>query len=179
MLEGWDGIPPGRPQALSLSGYSFGLSYPGLNNFQNVEIVYQAGYQVCGEAQTVSAGAASVNAPYGAWGSDVGVTYANGAALTKVASGPALGQYALGPSAGAYVFNAADNGQGVLISYGFIPSDLADACNELVSERYKYSQRIGEKSHSLGGNETVSFDTGRMTPLIVSMLQPYKRVTFA
>ena len=75
-----------------------------------------------------------------------------------------------------YTFNSGDNGAAVLISYGFVPSDLADACIELVSERYKYSERIGEKSHSLGGNETVSFDNSRFTPLVTAMLQPYRNV---
>ena len=174
MLEAWDGLPPGRPQALSLSGYSFGLALPAARNFQDVQIVYQAGYQVTNEAQTIASGQATVNAPYGAWASDMGVTYANGTPLTKVASNPAVGQYALGASAGTYDFNADDDGQGVLISYGFIPSDLADACIELLSERYKYSQRIGETTHSLGGNETVGFDNARLTPLVMSMLQPYR-----
>jgi len=176
MLEGWDGAPPGRPQTLSLSGYSFGLSFPGARNFQDVQIVYVTGYQVSGEAQVVSGGKASVIAPYGAWASDCGVAYANGAALVSVPSSPAVGEYALDTEAGVYDFNAGDNGQTVLISYGYVPADLADACVELVSERYRYSQRIGERSHSLGGNETVSFDATRLTPLIQSILAPYRQL---
>lgn len=176
MLEAWDGTPPGRPQTLALSGYSFGLGYPGARNFQDVQIVYQAGYQVTNEPQTVIGGTVTVAAPYGAWASDAGVTYADGAALAVVSGSPAVGQYASGASPGSYAFNAGDNGQVVLISYGFVPADLAQAAIELVSEMYKYSQRVGEKSHSLGGNETVSFDTSRMTPLIQSMLQPYRNI---
>jgi len=176
MLEAWDGTPPGRPQTLSLSGYSFGLCCPGARNFQDVQIVYQAGYQVTNESQVIGGGAASVSAPYGAWASDAGVTYASGTPLQAVPGTPAAGQYALGPAAGGYVFNAADNGQTVLISYGFVPADLAQAAIELVSEMYKYSQRVGERSHSLGGNETVAFDTSRMTPLIQSLLQPYRHI---
>lgn len=170
VFEQWDGAPPGRPQALSLRGYSFPC------DAQSVTIVYQSGYQMTAEPQTVSGGAATVNATYGKWASDVGVAYANGAALTKVASAPAVGQYALGANAGTYDFNAGDDGAAVLISYGFVPSDLADACIELVSERFKYSERIGEKTHSLGGNETVAFDATRFTPLIAAMLQPYKNL---
>jgi hypothetical protein len=170
VCEQWDGAPPGRPQALSLRGYSF------RQGAQNVAIVYQSGYQVTAEPQTVSGGAATVNAPYGNWASDVAVTYANGVELTKVASAPSVGQYALDANAGTYDFNAGDDGAPILISYGFVPSDLADACIELVSERFKYSERIGEKTHSLGGNETVAFDTTRFTPLIAAMLQPYKNL---
>ncbi|MGD0144685.1 MAG: hypothetical protein ABSC92_16155, partial [Rhizomicrobium sp.] len=170
VVEQWDGAPPGRPQALSLRGHAFCLGA------QTATIVYQSGYQVSAELQTVSGGTATVNAPFGAWASDMGVIYADGAALTPVASSPAVGQYALGAAAGSYDFNAGDDGASVLISYGFVPSDLADACIELVSERIKYSERIGERTHSLGGNETVAFDTTRLTPLIAGMLQPYKNL---
>jgi hypothetical protein len=174
--EQWDGAPPGRPQALALRGYSFGPSFPGAQNSQNVLVVYEAGYQVTAEAQTVDAETATVDAPFGAWASDEGVTYANGTPLQLVSDVPLVGQYQLSATPGAYIFNGADNGAAVLISYGFIPSDLADACIELVAERYKYSERIGEKSHSLGGNETVSFDNSRLTPLVTAMLQPYRNV---
>jgi len=170
VVEQWSGVPPGRSQALSLRGYSFP------QGAQNATIVYQSGYQVTAEPQTVSSGTATVNAPFGNWASDVGVSYANGMALTQVASAPAVGQYALDATAGTYDFNAGDDRASILISYGFVPSDLADACIELVSERFKYSERIGEKTHSLGVNETVAFDTTRFTPLIAAMLQPYKNL---
>lgn len=48
---------------------------------------------------------------------DLGVTYAGGNALTKVASSPAQGQYSV--SAGVYTFAAADAGASVLISYEY------------------------------------------------------------
>jgi hypothetical protein len=170
-IESWDGAPPGRAQTLSLAGYSLG------RGAQSIRIVYQAGYQVSAEPQTVTNGTVSVLAPYGAWASDAGVTYANGTPLVAVSGAPAMGQYALTPDApGSYAFNAGDNGAAILISYGFIPADLADACIELVSERFKYAQRIGENTHSLGGNETVAFDNTRLTPLVMSLLQPYRHV---
>ena len=172
--EQWDGTPPGRPQALLLRGYSFGQTFPGAGNGQNVLVTYRAGYEVTNEPQTVIAGIATVNAPFGEWASDAGVTYANGTALQAVSGSPAVGQYQISTTPGVYNFNAGDNGAAILISYGFVPSDLADACIELVAERYKYSERVGEKSHSLGGNETVSFDTSRFTPLVTAMLQPYR-----
>jgi hypothetical protein len=176
VCEAWDGTPPGRPQTLSLKGFSFGSSWPGAGNAQNVGVAYQAGYQVSDEPQTVASGVATVLAPYGAWASDMGVAYADGLAMAKVESAPAIGEYALGNTPGQYVFNAGDNGAAVAISYGFVPADISDACIELVSERFKYAQRIGEKTHSLGGNETVSFDNTRFTPLVEAMLQPYRNV---
>lgn len=170
-LEPWNGAPPGRPQILSLR--SFG---DALTGGRRLDIAYRAGYAVLDEPQTIAGGALTAAAPYGAWGTDEGVAYADGVPLSAVASAPAQGQYAPGATAGTYLFNAADNGAAVLLSYGYVPADLADACIELVAERYKYAQRIGEKSHSLGGNETVSFDNTRLTPLVVSLLQPYRRV---
>jgi hypothetical protein len=177
VLEQWDGTPPGRAQTLSLQGYSFGISVPGITNSQNVEFVYEAGYQTTSEPQTVANGSATVLAPYGAWASDTGVNYADGTPLIAVTGAPAVGQYQVTPGEpGSYTFNSGDNGANILISYGFIPADLADACIELVGERFKYAQRIGETSHSLGGNETVSFNATRFTPLITALLQPYRNV---
>lgn len=48
---------------------------------------------------------------------DLGVTYANGNALTLVASGPTAGQYSV--SAGVYTFATADANAAVLISYEY------------------------------------------------------------
>jgi hypothetical protein len=140
-LEPWDGVPPGRAQTLSLEGFRFA------RGALVVEIVYRAGYQVTAEAQTVANAGAGVLAPYGAWASDGGVSYADGTPLVAVTGPPAVGQYQLTANApGSYTFNAGDNGAGVLITYGFVPADLADACIELVSERFRYAQRIGEKN---------------------------------
>ncbi|HWE06949.1 MAG TPA: hypothetical protein VG274_09590 [Rhizomicrobium sp.] len=174
-LEPWDGTPPGRAQEIVLCDYYFG--YWGTGKTQNTQVVYQAGYQVSAEPQTIVNGTAIVTAPYGAWASDVGVTYADGTPLVPVTGAPAIGQYQLTPGMpGSYTFNTGDNGAAVLISYGFVPADLADACIELASERFRYAQRIGEKTHSLGGNETVSFDNARFTPLVAALLQPYRNL---
>jgi hypothetical protein len=170
-LEPWNGVPPGRAQVLALNGFCFA------RGAQNVAIAYSAGYQVSAEEETVAAGSVTVLAPYGNWALDGGVSYANGTPLVAVGGAPSPGQYQLAPNApGTYNFNAGDNGQAVLITYGYVPADLADACIELVGERFKYAQRIGEISHSLGGNETVSFDNARFTPLVTQLLAPYRHV---
>ncbi|HUO92562.1 MAG TPA: hypothetical protein VMU22_06560 [Rhizomicrobium sp.] len=166
-LDAWNGVPPGRMQALRLRGYLFGGP---------VEVTYEAGYRVTAEPHVVLDEQVEATAPYGPWASDEGVTYASGTALIATTGNPTAGQYALDSIAGIYDFSAGDLAATVLFSYGFVPYDLADACIELVAERYRYAQRIGEKSHSLGGNETVAFDTTRFTPLVMQLLQPYRNI---
>jgi len=171
VLEPWDGFPPGRPQAVSLRGYEY------CRGFSNVNITYTAGFVIQNEPQTVPASGSytvNVNAPQGAWGADQGVTYANGTALTAVVSSPSHGQYTV--SAGTYTFASADANAAVLISYSYVPSDVGHACMELVGERYRYKNRIGEVSKSLGGQETMAFSQKDIPDFIRTLLQPYKRV---
>jgi hypothetical protein len=170
VLEPWNGFPPGRPQAVSLRGYAYG------KGFSNVSITYTAGYVINNEPQTVplSGYSVSVNAPFGAWGMDQGVTYASGTMMTPVSANPAQGQYAV--SAGTYTFSSADAGANVLISYSYVPTDVGHACMELVGERYRYKGRIGETSKSLGGQETMAFSQKDMPDFIRTLLQPYRRI---
>ncbi len=173
-LETGDGIPPGRPQALDL----FGRQYqPGR---QSLVVTYNAGYAVQNEAQTVPAAPPqqlAAFAPYGPWGSDLGVTYAStGTPLTPVQAAPGAGQYSV--SAGAYVFSAADAGQSVSFSYGYVPQDIMQAALELSAERFRAAERIGLRSKSVGGQETIAYDMDPMSAPILSMLRPYKRVAF-
>jgi hypothetical protein len=171
-LEPDDGVPPGRPQALDL----FGRRYP--SGRQSLVVSYSAGYAVQNEAQAIPAAAPlqlSAFSPYGAWGSDLGVTYTStGASLMAVSASPGAGQYMV--SAGAYGFSAADAGQSVSLSYGYVPQDIAQAALELAAERFRAADHIGLKSKSIGGQETIAYDTGAMSAPIQSMLQPYKRV---
>lgn len=197
LLSPWDGFSTGVPQALTLNGYAYSNSnYAGgsqpytapLNDGftrapamyraqQNVEVDYVTGYIVQNEPATIPAAnpyqitAAQI---LGTWGQDDGVTFAlGGAALVKVASGPASGQYAV--TNGLYTFAAADTGKGVNINYSYIPPDIEQACIELVGERYSYKGRIGQKSSSLGGQVTTSYNTGALTDSIKLMLNPYRR----
>lgn len=187
-VPGWildtqpDPFGPGIMQSIWLRGYTFSAGYqgfPAIGGVQSVTLTYMAGYQVTGEAQTVPATpgpyTVAVNAPLGAWGSDSGVTYAlTGLPLLPVASSPAQGQYSV--AAGVYTFNAADQGAAVLISYGFIPADLALACTQWVGELIAYEDRIGLRSKSLGGQETMAYDTSAIPPRVESAIQPYRRV---
>jgi hypothetical protein len=173
-LQPGDAAPPGRPQAIDL----FGDCYrPGP---QSLVVSYRAGYAVQGEAQAVpSAGPFQISAlaPYGPWASDLGVVYAStGAALAPVAAAPGAGQY--GVSAGVYAFSAADAGQALALSYGYAPQDVAQAALELAAERFRAAEHIGLRSKSVGGQETIAYDSSAIPAVVLAMLQPYKRVTF-
>jgi hypothetical protein len=168
-----DGVPPGRPQALNLFGHQYG---PGR---QSLVVSYRAGYAVQNEARSVPAVSPlqlQAYSPYGVWGSDLGVIYAATAApMTSVAASPGAGQYTV--NAGAYGFSVADAGQSVLISYGYVPQDIAQAALELAAERFRAAERIGLRSKSIGGQETIAYDVSAVSAPIQAMLQPYRRVS--
>ncbi len=178
IIQPWDGTPPGQPQAIDIYGqYIYFGNYAFSRGRQNVSIVYEAGYQVTGEAWTVPTTPFQVTAlaQYGPWWSDQGVTYAaTGVALVPVASGPTVGQYSV--STGLYTFSAADAGKGVLISYGFLPQDVVEVATELVGERFSYMGRIGLTSKSLGGQETMAYSQRPIPPTLDLMLQPFRAV---
>jgi hypothetical protein len=175
LLRSADLAPPGRQQAVDIFGRWV------LRGRQNVAIAYSAGYAVSGEAQTVPAASPwqiAAAAPYGPWGADLGVVYAaTGAALTAVAASPSIGQYAV--SAGLYSFSAADSGAAISMSYGYIPQDIAQAALELAAERFRAAERIGLRSKSVGGQETIAYDTSAMSAAVLALLQPYRRVTMS
>ena len=176
LLERWDGLPPGRPQALDL----FEAIYR--KGRQNVAVSYTAGYAVENEGQSVPAApgpyALTAAAPFGPWASDQGVTYNNdinnGAALVAVAGSPGAGEYNV--SGGVYSFAAADAGAAVLISYGFIPAAIDNACIEWVAERYRYRTRVGQSAQTVQGQMTASYSLKDMPDFIRASLDPYRAV---
>lgn len=172
LLEPWDGLPPGRPQALDLFAACFHCGR------QNVVVSYTAGYAVENEAAGVPAAPGPYNvsaaAPFGPWASDSGVTYASGAALTAVAGTPSAGQYNV--SAGVYAFAAVDAGAAVLMSYGFVPAAINNACIEWVAERYRYRTRIGQSAQTVAGQQTASYSLKDMPDFVRASLDPYRRV---
>ena len=171
-LQPGDLAPPGQPQALDLFGVIFRAGR------QSLVVAYCAGYAVQGETQTISSATPyqlAALAPYGPWASDLGVVYASsGAALTPVSLAPGAGQYTV--SDGLCVFSNVDDGVTVSIGYGYVPQDITQAATELAAERFRAAERIGLKSKSLGGQETIAYDTSAIPGPILSMLQPYKRV---
>jgi hypothetical protein len=183
----WSGNLPGDVCVIEFVGGSFYTAA------QNVQVTYQAGYLVANEPQTVS----SLQGPYvatvlqqqGIWCRDNGVTYAvSGLPLTPVKAITGVGQYIVPPdtSPGLYTFGSADAGAALLISYSFIPTDLEEACIQMVAERLSYRSRIGEMSKSLGGQETVRFlrgSAGRpyanvsaLPPEVMDLISPYVSV---
>lgn len=172
VLRPGDLAPPGAPQTLDLFGVT-----PS-HRRANVVVDYQAGYAIAGETQTIPATAPftlAALAPYGPWASDLGATYAtSGAPLTAVVGAPAAGQYAVAD--GVYSFAAADAGATISLGYGYVPQDLAQAALELAAERFRAADHIGVRSKSLGGQETIAFDSSPISAPVMALIQPYRRV---
>lgn len=173
VLEQSDDQPPGAMQQLFLRGLH--VFHKGR---QNVVISYRAGYEIIGEAQTVPASPPYqivARAPFGAWALDTGVAYANGAALTPAVA-PGAGQYSVDPSSGTYGFSAAEAGAAITLSYGYIPADLSQCALEWVAERYRYKDRIGMSSRSLGGQETAAYSNKAVPDFVAMSLLNFRRI---
>ena len=196
LLQPWDGFSSGRPQQLSLNGYSFlpgscyGEAYygggspynsgftrnsGGYSGAQNVVLNYVVGYCVQGEATTIPATPFQYTAlqQQGTWGQDDGHTIA-GVAGVPVASAPTTGQYSV--VNGLYTFAAADVGKSVVLNYSYVPFALEQCCIGLAAEFYKYKPRIGQKSQSVGGSETSSYDLSGIPDRIKTALAPYRSI---
>jgi hypothetical protein len=174
LLQPGDPAPPGRPQALDL----FGRRYH--RRRQSLIVSYQAGYAITGEAWTtpsVAPWTLTATAPFGPWASDLGVAYAgSNLALQPVSGSPQRGQYTV--ARGVYTFSAADAGAAVLFAYGFVPQDLVQAATELSAERFRSADRIGLRSKSMGGQETIAYDLSSPSASVESLIAPYKRTAF-
>lgn len=170
LIDTPDDPPAGQPQTLS---FPFGGAWKGESN---VSITYTAGYQIAGEAWTIPATPFQITTsqPYGAWMADSGVTYANGTPLTAVSGTPGTGQYSV--AAGVYTFSAGDAGAPVLISYGYVPADLANACLEWIADRLAYQSRIAQRTKSMGGQETASFAITAMPVFVQLACDAYRNV---
>ncbi len=172
LLEQSDDEPPGAMQSIYLVGYCFSKGR------QNVVVSYRAGYEILAEAASVPASApftVTFATGFGKWGSDSGVTYANGTPLVAVASNPAVGQYAVS-STGVYTFAAADAVAAVLLNYGYIPADLSQCAMVWAADQYRYRERIGQVSKSLGGQETASYKIIDMPAFVTLNLRNFQRV---
>jgi hypothetical protein len=174
LLRPGDVAPPGRPQALDIFGRRVSRRRQGL------VVSYQAGYAVEGEtwaAPTTAPYLLTAAAPFGSWASDLGVVYASsGLGLQAVSGAPAVGQYSV--AAGVYRFSAADAGAALALSYGFVPQDLAQAATEHTAERFRSADRIGLRSKSLGGQETIGYDLSGVSDAVLALIAPYKRTAF-
>jgi hypothetical protein len=77
-----------------------------------------------------------------------------------------------------YVFSR--RAQNVIVTYtagyGSVPPDIAQACIELVAQRYRERSRIGEVSKALMSGETVTFSQKDMSDDVKTLLQQYQVV---
>lgn len=145
-----------------------------------ISVTYRYGYvtEQCGEvpeATTDPVAPPTIKTDF-LWLEDEGVKDADGVALVRVDEDPAAGEYSV--SVDGYVFNAAQVGEEVCIRYSYVPADIEQAVYQMVGEQFRYKDRIGIKSKSLSGGvgETIAFSETDMSPYVVTMLQPYKRV---
>jgi hypothetical protein len=60
--------------------------------------------------------------------------------------------------------------------YSIVPPDIAQACIELVCQRYRERTRIGEVSKALIGGETVTFSQKDMSADVATLLTQYRVV---
>lgn len=166
---------------LPSSGYALSEDRPGcrtLNfygwSFGSVEVTYVAGFE---RTETVTIPATPFEVTVGdgdLWAVNRAV-WIDGVLADAVSGTPQAGEYVV-DDAGKYTFAAADEGKSALISYGYVPSDIAFAVTEMVGEWYKRKDRIGVLSKTLGGQETVVYNNQDLTPLAMSSLQPYRNV---
>lgn len=165
---------PNSPQSINLFGTCFFYK-------SQVQAVYRAGYEATEDytietvtAESVETVVGIIPGSSGFWLVDFGVLI-DGVDATKVASDPSTGEYAISEW-GEYTFSVADKDKVASISYGYAPWDVSQAVCELVGETFRYKQRIGVKSKSLAGQETVSYFDSAVTPTIASTFNLYQNV---
>jgi hypothetical protein len=148
---------------------------------QNVEIVYTAGFAlrvISNELQTIPATGPYTITVLNPWISDTGVDFfLGGSALTKVLISPAAGQYFV-QQPGVYLFNVADAGKQVQISYSAsgTPPDLEGLSRRAVATIYKRGQWIGQRSNSMaGGAGTISYDSMEFSDHDKRIIDFYRR----
>jgi hypothetical protein len=60
--------------------------------------------------------------------------------------------------------------------YATVPADIAQACTELVCQRYRERSHIGEVAKATGGTETVHYSQQDMSDSIRTLLAQYRAV---
>jgi hypothetical protein len=78
-----------------------------------------------------------------------------------------------------YVFTRRPQNVEIVYTAGYpiIPSDIAQACIDMVCLRYRERTRIGEVSRAISGNETVTYSQRDMTEHVKLLLSQYRLVT--
>jgi hypothetical protein len=174
----YNGMPPGAPIGLS---FVSDPSYFSVYKQQSIAVTYTAGYQDTAEISIPANGAPISPTPnYGRWASDMGVVnLQTGEPFVAAAASNAplpSGEYVVSPT-GVYTFSPADATTPMKLTFGYVPMDLVQACVEATAQRFSASTRIGVRSKSLGGQESVSYDMAAIPAAVMDAIQPYKRVT--
>lgn len=165
--------PASGPQTLYLWGFQFPLGRGTVN------VLYEAGFKVTGEIHHVEddSGMPPVVLPVVTeytWVQDFGVVSGD-TIFVKVESSPALNEYSVDED-GVYTFNIGNVGDTVAISYGYVPPDIEQAVIQLVGEGLRYKDRIGVKSKTLGGQETIVYDNSFLTQGVGALIRAYQKV---
>lgn len=111
------------------------------------------------------------------WLSNTSVAYfSDGTLLTQVQVSPAVGEYYI-VSPGVYLFNAADAGEQVLISYNAAgtPPDIVLAVNQMVALNYARRQWVGVSSIAMKDVGSTSYTTWAIDPVVKQALAYYIR----
>lgn len=166
-----DGVKPGYAINSLATGIALtGDKFP--QGFQNVFVSYEAGYKAT-ETALIPAGNTPTLQPTdnGFALVDMGVT-ANGVALANVTpAAPLADQYTF--AEGVYTFNAANSGQTAAMTFSFAPSDVEQACIEMVALNLRQKDSIGVSSKTLAG-ESITYEKASMSTSVKAMLQPYR-----
>ena len=109
----------------------------------------------------------------------------DGLAIPPVPAGGGFGAgYVFSPTELAlrgYVFTRRAQNVSVTYTAGYasVPADIAQACIELVCQRYRERTRIGEVSKSLMSGETVTYSQKDMSDDVKTLLSQYRAVAQA
>jgi hypothetical protein len=155
--------------------------YRFMQGIQNVLAQYTAGYtlDVYGESNLIPA----TPGPYTkAVANAANFWQDNGVAgLTAVAGTPGAGQYSVSgygsATPGVYTFNAAQQGETVLISYAYggTPYDLQQAAGMLVAAQYRKRQWIAQNSQSQPGIGQTNYERAEMDLNTAGIIQRYRQ----
>jgi hypothetical protein len=110
------------------------------------------------------------------WLADVGVSYfSDGTTLTPVQTSPQQGQYFV--QNGLYLFNAADAGTEMLLSYNAsgTPADIVLAANQSVALNYRRRDWVGVRSVAMKDVGSTSYTTWAMDESVRNVIANYTR----
>jgi len=165
--------------ALGRSFYLGGLNFP--IGTGNIQVAYSCGYPpvtIFDEVNTITN--QTITLQVQPWVADAGVvSYPSLSPLVKVANSPASGQYAVTVN-GLYVFNVADNGLQVAVSYQVnqAPFDLETAVRNIVAINAIRKSTLDLSTRgttSAGTNATTGYRNWAWPPEYQKVLDNYQR----